>query len=244
VSIFREDGDSLIVDVPYMEAYIPEPYFDSGIAREGSGSVETLGIFSIGVLPERGAPATKRTLHDLVVPVTLTLSYDSIDREQDLSLRGEDPEKYAVLGLSSGSVFIKQLNIVQDSESASRFIELLHGGKLPRTVPYRKIIGLYHEAMDANGVDIEVPSITLELIISELYRCQGNSSKPFRMKAGAGGVGELEYAPVSIKTLPSINSTFTGITFEDINQAITTGVRRAREGTPEVESPIEKTIKY
>ena len=47
----------------------------------------------------------------------------------------------------------------------------------------------------------------------------------------------------SIRQICQYTSTFTAVTFEDLDSMVTTSLNRERENIPETESPIEKIIK-
>jgi len=84
--------------------------------------------------------------------------------------------------------------------------------------------------------------LTLEFLLSELFRNKRNTSESFR-NAYTGKNG-YDYRMVRITKIPEMNSTFTGLLGEDINQQIVSAVLKGREGKDEKVSPIEKIIKY
>jgi hypothetical protein len=57
-------------------------------------------------------------------------------------------------------------------------------------------------------------------------------------------VSPYDYSMANIRKICQYGSTFTAMTFEDINSMITVSVNRTREKKNEMESPIEKIIKF
>jgi hypothetical protein len=244
LKIFKQVKDTLFLDVPYAEVYLLNDYFDNKIASIEGNSVITLGLFSFGTFPNDLAKESDRVLRQLILPTSVQISFSRMYRAEKQLKKELEPESYTVLCLEKGDVFLNDINCIINTENAMKFINLLHGGKLPKDIPYDKILATYQEALSLNGASIDVPSLVLEFIISELYRSKVSFDRPFRMDAGKGKSSMYEYKATSIKNLPSFNSTFTALSFEDINQSIVSSVERTRTGSDENISPVEKTIKY
>ena len=64
------------------------------------------------------------------------------------------------------------------------------------------------------------------------------------MKYDGKTVSPYDYRMLRIVKIPEMNSTFTGITGEDVNQQLISAILRNREGKKERVSPIERIIKY
>ena len=52
-----------------------------------------------------------------------------------------------------------------------------------------------------------------------------------------------DYVMVNIRQVSQYNSTFTAVTFEDMDSMITTSLNRSRENKDETISPVEQVIK-
>ena len=89
-----------------------------------------------------------------------------------------------------------------------------------------------------------VPALNIELILSELFRTKTNMNKPYRLSYNGKSYGKYDYKMVRITKVPEMNSTFTGLIGEDVNQQIVSAVLKRRTGVKERVSPIEKIIKY
>ena len=98
-----------------------------------------------------------------------------------------------------------------------------------------------------NGVNLKSELVIFEYIVAELCRYKKDANLPFRKVIGADTnreISELDYMLINLKTLPAINSTFSAITFEDINQAIISSVKKTKNNEEENETPVEKVLKY
>ena len=235
--IFREVGDSLVVDSARVEVHIPQSYFSDEISEWFGDKLKTICIFKFRSFADG---ESKGTDHIMLMPVEAVISYS--DRSETESETGDDgdgqTEKIQVLHLERGDVFIENLNITKSADAVKRFVNLLHGGHLPRSIPYEKVMQFYFDCLDINGVDLEVPSVILEAIVSELYRGGDEQSLPFRRSKGK------TYRPVNIKRLAALNSSWAAVAFEDMGQALVSSVARGRRGVKDVKSPIEDTIRY
>jgi hypothetical protein len=242
---FKEEKDHVIFTGNYMEVYIPRFYFDNEISRFLGDKVETLGVFNFKVFSS-DTKKDKAELHTFKFPSFLITKPTSSEYEELEDLIEEsDENSFAVLKYYKGDIFIDNVNVQQKSDNTILFIGLLHSGKLPNSIPYDEVLQLELENTAFNGVNLNVSSTVLELIISEIYRDKNDLSKSFRFKAGsAGKVSMHDYRPINIKQISTFNSTFTGVTFEDIDYNLVASVNKTRYNKKESESPIEKTIKY
>lgn len=79
-----------------------------------------------------------------------------------------------------------------------------------------------------------------------MCRSSKDESIPFRKEIAKPNskANQYSYKPINIKKLPSINSTFTSLAFEDINASIISSIRKTKDGEEENISPVEQVIKY
>jgi hypothetical protein len=230
--IFGEKDGGLTVIVPYLEVYLPGAYFTDEVARWVGEKVVTLCIFEFSAFASEGGKAGPRRL--MALPLELTLGFSS-HREE-----GTGEDKMVVLQLRRGDVLFETLEVARNAESTKSFIKLLHGGHLPLSLPYDQVIRTYMDSLEINGVDLGVPSVILEAIVSEIYRSAKDLTIPYRKVAYT----KSPYKAVNLKRLGMLNSTFAAISFEDMGQAVVSSVGRSRRGIKDAESPVERSIKY
>ena len=75
-----------------------------------------------------------------------------------------------------------------------------------------------------------------------MNRNPNDLSQKFSMVADKAG--EYDYATASIRQTCQYNSTFTALTYEDMDSMITASLNRSRNHTQETISPVEQIIKF
>jgi hypothetical protein len=245
-NFLKKVGDSVIFDGEYMEIYIPKEYFSRGIAEYHGEMISTLGIFNFIVYTQPKETKSKGEVHLMKLPMTVKFEFDTFHDDTTRLQADQDEEQYRVFELSKGSVVVDTVVKEQSAENSKKFIYLLHGGKIPKALKYGDIIDMYHESISLNRVNLNNPSVIFELIIAELCRYSDDIEMPFRMMIGKDNakVSEYDYNNINLTKLPSINSTFNAMTFEDINQAVISSIKKTRNNEGENPSPVEKIIKY
>jgi len=235
--IFKKVGNTVIVNVKNLRVYIPNSYFENEIAEYIGSNIETIGIFYFSVHNDENEDYSKGNIHSLKIPSMITLYTEKIEKLK-LSINKQDEEIYTILSFNLNDVFLQNTHIIKSPKNTLSFINLLHYGKLPSNIKYEEIISIYRTNLQLNDVNLKVPSLILESIISELCRDKNDRNIPFRLSKG----NEFSYAP--IKMLPHLNSTFSSISFEDPNKGLALSIKRTKDNKEQALSPVEKVIKY
>jgi hypothetical protein len=245
-NFLKKVENSIFFDGEYMEIYLPKDYFKKGIAEYHGDKIETLGIFNFIIYSQPKEAKSKGDIHVLKLPMPIKFEFSSFYDVTTKLKPDLEKEEYRVFELSKGSLFIDSIIKEQSPDNSKKFIYLLHGGKLPKELKYSDIISLYLESIGLNKVKLNNPSVIFELIIAELCRYDKDIEIPFRMVIGKDNAkaSEYDYSNIRLNKLPSINSTFNAMTFEDIDQAIITSIKKTRNNENENPSPVEKIIKY
>ena len=239
---FKSDGRFIYLLKPYCEFYIPQFYFDgtNGFAQDMGASINVMGIFNIGFF-ENGKLKEMRILN---LPSWITVYvYDNMNKA--VHLPGEtDPVPCRVLQFYQGNKVMNS-SIIQDSENCEKYLDFILKGKVPSSVPYNASIALWRKNQVMNKVHMGVPSVIEELILSATYRYKKDVTKKFAHVIGKDpkGVSQFDYKMVNVRQICQFTSTFTAVTFEDIDSMITTSLNRTREKKAETASPIEKVLK-
>jgi len=221
-----------------MEIYLPSYFLDDAtdIARIISNRVETIGLYWFKVENE---------LYELQIPIKFEFSFSERGKKR-MRLKAGMPEiEYDIFILEQGDAFIYDTNHKQSVDDITWFIsKMIEGGKLPPTISYDEVFGVFMRALEITKINskLGVPALTLEFLLSELFRSKKDNSEPFRFNYSPKA--PYDYKMVRIVKIPEMNSTFTGLLGEDINQQIVSAVLKNREGKIEKISPIEKIIKY
>lgn len=237
-SIFRSEGDYIYLDASYCEFYIPMSYFDSSrnFAEDFNDTIKVLGIFNVGIF-ENGKFKELRTLN---LPTTITINvYDSEIREIKMS-NGETTQCKVVKYLKNAKIM--RSVVFQDDEPVKKYLQFLISGKIPNIIPYSQQLRVWRKNQVLNGIHFGVSSVYLELVLSVVNRNPKKLNEKFSKVAEENG--DFDYKFASIRQICQYNSTFTALTFEDIDSMITTSLNKSRNKVKERESPIEQIIKF
>lgn len=236
--IFHTDDTFIYLSIPYCEFYIPLFYFDKQFAVTGVDRVTVFGIFNVGIF-EGDKLKELRTMN---IPTTIDLFvYDTEIRE--ITLSTGVVEKCMVYRYFKDNK-ICNANVVEDSDNASSYLNMLTSASIPNTIPYSEALSMWRKNLDLNGVSFGVSSAILEIILSVIYRNKDAIEEKFAKRYGSDmSCSEFDYITASIRQICQYASTFVGMTFEDMNSMITTSLNRTRDKTPESETPVEKVIK-
>lgn len=238
-SIFKDDGKYLYLDIDYAEFYIPMYYFENKWARELSDTIQSFAVFNIGIF-EGGNLKEMRLLN---IPSQMDFyAYDTEKRV--VNMEGSPSTPCLVLKYIKGQKIMEDA-MIENSDNAAMFLDMILKGKIPSTVPYTKVLQLWMANQDMNKINFGVPSSTLEMILGVCYRDKNDISQKFATVIGKNpNVSPYDYSMANIRKICQYGSTFTAMTFEDINSMITVSVNRTRDKRSEMESPMEKIIKF
>lgn len=242
---FQRKDDSVIFTGNYMEAYIPIYYFEKGIANENGDTLDLFAIFNFKVFstinPDR---KTARLLTFKFPSSIITKPHSSDDEDLEL-ISGSGEQRYRVLKYFKGDKILTTINVVQSITNVEKFIDLLNAGKLPNTLKYDMILDLFLKNLSINKVNLDVSSVVLESMITEVYRYKDDRALAFRKVIGKNKkISEYDYATANMREIAELGSTFTALTFEDIDTMITASINRKLYNREEAQSPVEKIINY
>lgn len=235
--------NTIYFDGEVMEIYIPKSYFKENTAYFKGEKISTLGIFEFIVYPDQDRKSKSSELHSLNLPLDVTFEF--VDYYESDNIQGGYPGSYYVFILENGCMFIDSVIKERSATSAKNFIFKFHSGKLSKNLSYDKILDAYLSCIDLNSVKLNNASSMFEMIIAELSRSKVDEKIPFRMAINSNPKLSLtDYNLINIKQLPNINSTFASMMFENIDQSIHYSLLKTKNNEEEVESPLEKIIKY
>ena len=235
------EKDSVVYFVgSYMEVCIPYYYFENGMAQIVENRIDTLAVFLLRIYKNKDK-SDKAENHVYQLPAMITTAPSTYHKDK-LSFNRVTQE-YMILEYYTNDVFLNSTTIIQDSTFANKYITFYHNGKIPNFVKYDDTVLIELEAEILHKMSIPVPCMLLEAIDSEINRDITDLTKSFRYQA-AEGADPHHYQPISIKDIPTYTSTFSSITFEDIDYQMLSAVNKTRNNKVERMSPIEETLKY
>ena len=243
--IEKKDNSYIFVG-DYMEIYIDKENFTNELAEFDGNEISTIGFFCFEVFTKEQYDNNKSgILFNLSLPVRINFEYSSEFVIEKKLKFDKEPKKYNVFRLTYGDKFVSDINIEEGMGTAKLFIDTLHSGKIPSNVKYSDIYKLYLDTLSLTGAKIDVEKALLEIMVSELCRYDRDEKYPFRLYANATkSYNDYAYSNIRLQRLPNLNSEFTGIAFERMNESLLAAVKMEKDGTEQKISPIEKTIKY
>ena len=237
--LFRNDGTDIFLDTDFIEFYIPDYYFDEGcgFATDFGATIQTFGIICVGLYEKGKLSSIKR----LQIPMDITLeSYDTETRDIDFAT---GPMKCRVLKYMKGQK-IMQYRYVKGSKNTVRLLNMILYGYIPKFVPYDQVYFLLLKSCEQHSVNLGVPNYLLEILITTVYRYIADPSKKFSEVYGKEDISSYDYQTVNIRKACQYASTFSAITFEDIDSMVTSSLNRSATHKAEPYSPLEEVIKY
>lgn len=239
-NFLKRNGDVYVFTGEELHVYVPDEYFEKKLASDFGTSLFVFGLLNCQAF-KGGKPVGK--LEIMNVPTMISM-FPTIMEPETLTLRkGDEPERYQVAKFYNGDTFT-HVNVAQDTDYVDTYIRILTGGKLPRTIPYDKILDTWQKNLDIQNVNLGVPSNVLEIIIREIYRDPKKPQQTFAMKLNKEqNVSPLDYRGAGIREIAALNSTFAGMTYEYMDQMINSGINNSAYQKSQSDSPIEKIIK-
>lgn len=239
---FKEEKFDLRTQLTFkgnrLEIYLPTYFLDPSekIGVIVGELVESLAMFWFNVDGQ---------MYEIQLPIKFRFEFSERLKKR-FRLKPNIPEiDFDVFVLKNGDAFVYDTNHKQSVDDLSWFFaKLVEGGKMPQYVSYDDVFNIFSNILQITKINegLGVSSVTLELLLSVLYRDRRNSRKPYRLTYRKDN--PYQYRHTRIVKIPELTSTFTGILGQDTNQQIVSAVLNSRKGRPEAVSPIEKVIKY
>ena len=236
------NGTQLVFNGYYMEIYIPQSYFDTKIAENQGSAIRTFGLLNARVFDKN----MKELFTELINLPTMIFLYPKETESRTLSVKqieNDEARKYIVAKFYNGDA-VTPINIQKDSENVEKFLDLMCNGKIDPTVPYNRLLDVWEKNLELNGIKLNVPSTILGIIIAEIYRDRTKADVKYAKVLGENPkASQHGYRAINIREICARNSTFSAISFEDMDAMITTSLNMKNYNKKQVESPIEKIIK-
>lgn len=246
-----KEGNSIIFDPAneneLMRVYVSTSLFDRNKAFRDEDRISTIGTLVFEMTNNtKIAKGQEGVFHTIVLPVNVQFNFSMESKFEGTLDNGEIPkDKYNVFTLTKGDVFIQSVAIEQKTTDIIDFVNMIHAGQVPASVPYDELLNIYLNVMEITGKSLASPAYILEIIMSELTRARSDNGQPYRLKIPAkGAYNKHGYEFTSMEKLPALNSTYAGLAFQDIDAAVLQGINRTAKNTPEKTTPLEKIAKY
>lgn len=219
------------------EFYIPEFYEQKRMLEVNSESSSIFAMFNCRV-NNNGKQGQLETFN---FPSTVEIMAKP-EEKRKMDIYGEE-ETFFVFRIYKNQRIMRD-QFQKNSSNVTKFINILTGGKIPKTIPYNQILEIWQRNLAMNGVHLNVAAVVLESIIAQIYRDRNKPQKRFALTIGKQANGdEYNYVTANVRQITSLDSTFGGLTFEDMDQMRIDGINNTVYKKPQSISPIEKIIK-
>ena len=221
------------------EIYVPDFFFnkddDNALATDLGDRIETMGLLFFFVDGQK---------YNMNMPIRFQFQFSSVEKKKYTSGNGIKEIMYFVYTLKRGDAFVYDVLHRQSADDFMFFFrKIIENAKLPPYISYEDSLETFLSCMVAAKCEnIGLNTVGIEFMLSEIYRDKKNLSRPFRF--AYSDANKFGYRMVRFVKLPQLNSTFSGVGGEDINTQLVSAVTRTRENGTNVDSPIEKIIKY
>lgn len=236
---FRSDDKFIYCDADAMEFLIPKSYFTkSSYAFDEGTYVRVFGLFPVEYV--YGGTHTVKTMN---CPFFIKV-YKYLTDEEKREIPGEGMTDLFILKYIRGQK-IMESSVEEDSNDALIFIQkFINSGKIPKTIAYSKAPSVWQKNKEIAGVDFGIRPEVEEAHLALIYRNPKNLGERFANLYGSDlNVGEYDFIEVNNRQIAQYASTFTSMTFEDLDSMITTSLNRTRTKGKEAFTPVEDIIK-
>lgn len=222
--VFSGDGELIY--------YIPEKYFDIKAAETIGERTRTIGMFSYAVFDKNSKRIIFKPFN---CPTMIECVPNSFSKENNYILEGtKEPKSYRLLHFKNGDELFST-DIPAEFSTLEKFVDIFKGGNLPENIPYNDIQNYIIDNADLCDFDYKVSYQAIGMVISEIYRCENDLSKPFRFSKTDD---MLAYKAISIDKVPRYISPFASVTSENADESIAA----AMTVSGDKESALEKIV--
>ena len=240
-NVIKKDG-FIVLNCPYAEFYVPKQYTEKGLAEDNGESYAAFGLMYL-----RTFSAMDKTNELEILKLPNLISFYPNDKENRKMTIGNDIESdYIVLKFFKGDKLFQEA-IRCDSAAPEGFLNMVLSGQIPKNIPYDKTLEVFLKVFEQNKVGLPAPAIILEMILSEVYRYSGDNALKYGQYLAKNfnpNKKQLEYSLANVRTICKNNSSFAGVSFENIDEMLTSAINNNKYNRKETKTPFEEVIKY
>lgn len=247
--ILTSDGKYIYIGSPYAEAYIPEEIIerpdgeprDSAVAYEyGSGFV-IMGICYMRFFKDESQSRNDVPVRTLVYPNLIETRPSENVKGVTLEINGTT-DRYRVLKFYEGDILMEATSR-KAATNCEAFMRLLTSGRLPRSLSYDEIFSTWMDNYEINGMTPNAPAVVHQAIIAEMYRNPDDPSQQFSKVIGANPkIDPRAYLPMNMNAVSAYSSVMSALSFERMQEKLTSSINMTKSGVQQKKSPIEAVI--
>lgn len=246
---FIKDGENILVNVDYAEAYIPYDLIGDNekgrpTAYQYGDGIRSIGVFNMKFFDSENDVVNRdnKKVRTFNYPNVITM-YPSTQDVMTLQLSPNmDPEKYLVLGFRKHDKIMNS-RMQKASKNCEAFLDFLFKGKLPKGLSYTDLYFSWIKNFQINGTNPGVPAITLQMILSENCRSKSDPMKQFRKVSEDSGVTLTDYKVHNMVDICSNSSVMNSLIFERFGQMLSYAINMSKDkDTKQSISPLEDVL--
>lgn len=223
-----------IVKKEFLEVILPKKYFDRKISEFVTDKINTLGLFDMYAYDDPDGEG-KYKKYVMRFPSMILLTPSNI-REETV-----DGEFIYVLEFYKNSIFTESNLFTQSTDPVVKYVDMLFNNYIPKQLSYTTIYTMLKLTATLNKVNYKVPSMILQMIVSEMCRNPNNPNEPFRLLlTKKPDTSESGRQLISLKELSKYATTFGAVSSGYISFGLSRSVINAKTGANELDSTIEK----
>lgn len=238
--MFKMKGDSILVNAPVLEVYLPEDYASTGLYSVIGTNAKWFAIANFKVFKTEAQLEHRDTVptHPLGIASYILSKPSETDIDNVMFVKDGVERKCIILRFFVGDVFCVDRNLIKSADNVATLMNRLESGKLDN-IPPRIVKDIIKLAEDVNGVNLVLPDSHIDALVAERYRDPENYSRKLRFASGESN----KVVSVNPREDAMMSTTFQGITFENINSAIIVACNRKNAGIKDEETIMEKIIR-
>ncbi len=230
---FKKTSTDIVYIGEELELLLPYNYFEIGYAERIGDHYNTYGVMEARC--KNGNKIEKGTL---AVPSMINVYPKSTYETKD-----ELDNKIIVLKFFKNDK-VTDNAVIASLDNAKLMVQQICSGKTPESIPYDKLLDQWYQNLNLNDKKYNVGSTIKELIIADLCVSKKDPSIKFAKEAGTNpNYDKNGYKPTSINVVCANSSTFSAVTFENIDEMLITSINKKRYNKKQKESPLEKILK-
>lgn len=244
---FKEKNGDLYLESGKIELYTPSSYANGINSIEG----EIFHVFGLCPYKYYEKPNDKKpkkvgilNTPSMIISYPVDMYRDVEDNIWEGIYDHTNMNSYTVLEFAAGHRFISK-NIIQKLDNVVLYMSMMLSAKIDNNIPYPYLGKAWIKNMIMNDNDLGIPATTIDLIVYEMCRYQGDSSKPFGMVYGKDPkISPVSYRFANIREVCATNSVFTALAFEDMNSMLDASLNMTQQERDQKISPLEQIIKF
>lgn len=243
---FIKEGEYIVLNVPYAEAYIPksligDPEKGNPTAYYYGEGIRLIGLFNMRFYKSDNDDRDSAKLRTFNYPNVITM-YPSEHVTETLQLTPDmDKDVYDIQKFYKGDI-IMSTKVQKRSQNCEEFMNFLIRGKLPKGLNYLDLYFAWQKNFKINSVNPGVPAITLQTIISENCRSKDDAMNQFRKVVGNSGVTMSDYRVHNMVNICSNSSVMNALTFERFGEMLTYSLNMSKSDVKQNKSPLEEVL--